>query len=116
MGKQALSKLNELKVPTERPEDYFAEMVKSDVHMQKVRKKLLEKKDGIEASEKAKRQRELKKRMLKEVDRMKKGKSDKLYGDKDAFDVSTEKKSGIGSKRKHKDEKFGHGGRKRKLK
>lgn len=132
--KQALSKLNELKVPTQRPEDYFAEMVKSDVHMQKVRKKLLEKKDGIEASEKAKRQRELKKigkkvqqnvlqkrqeekkRMLKEVDRMKKGKSDKLYGDKDAFDVSTEKKSGIGSKRKHKDEKFGHGGRKRKLK
>jgi len=133
--RQALIKLNDLKVPTQRPDDYFAEMVKSDGHMQKVRKKLLEKKDGIEASEKAKRQRELKKigkkvqhnvlqkrqeekkKMLKEVDRMKKGKSDKLYGDgKDPFDVSTEKKSGIGSKRKHKDEKFGHGGRKRKLK
>jgi len=137
--KEALSKLESLGVPTQRPDDYFAEMVKSDVHMQKVRKKLLEKKDGIEKSEQAKRQRELKKigkkvqqnvlqkrqqekkKMLQEVDRMKKGKSDKLYGDGgDTFDVSTggkrDKGSGAGSKRKHKDEKFGFGGRKWKLK
>ena len=35
--RQALNKLNDLKVPTQRPDDYFAEMVKSDGHMQKVR-------------------------------------------------------------------------------
>ena len=34
--RQALNKLNDLKVPTQRPDDYFAEMVKSDGHMQKV--------------------------------------------------------------------------------
>jgi len=133
--KEALGKLQVLHIPTERPEDYFAEMVKSDVHMQKVRRKLLEKKDGIELSEKARKQRELKKigkkiqqnvlqkrqvekkKMLNEVDRMKKGKSQKLYGHGgDSFDVSTDVKSQIGKKRKMKDEKFGFGGRKRKLK
>lgn len=35
-AKEALGKLRDLGVPTTRPEDYFAEMVKSDVHMQKV--------------------------------------------------------------------------------
>lgn len=35
-AKEALEKLRKLGVPTERPEDYFAEMVKSDAHMQKV--------------------------------------------------------------------------------
>jgi len=134
--KEALGKLQCLGIATVRPEDYFAEMVKSDVHMQKVRRKLLEKKDGMELSEKAKRQRELKKmgktiqqnvlqkrqvekkKMLNEVDRMKKGKSQKLYGDGggDSFNISTDAKSQIGNKRKRKDEKFGFGGRKRKLK
>ena len=31
-----LSKLIELDIPFRRPEDYFAEMVKTDVHMEKV--------------------------------------------------------------------------------
>ena len=35
-AKEGLSKLRNLNVSTKRPEDYFAEMVKSDVHMQKV--------------------------------------------------------------------------------
>ena len=35
-AKEALSKLRNLGVPTERPEDYFAEMLKTDAHMQKV--------------------------------------------------------------------------------
>jgi len=134
-AKEALSQLQSLGIPTLRPEDYFAEMVKSDAHMQKVRKKLLEKKDRMILSEKAKKQRQYKKigkkiqqdvlqkrqgekkKMLQEVDRMKKGKSEKLYGDgDDPFDVSTGKKTDIGKKRKRKDEKFGFGGRKRKLK
>lgn len=37
---QAMSKLKKLGVSTERPSDYFAEMVKTDDHMQKVHTKL----------------------------------------------------------------------------
>lgn len=33
---KALPKLKEMKIPTKRPEDYFAEMVKTDDHMQRV--------------------------------------------------------------------------------
>lgn len=58
---QALPKLKELGVKTERPEDYFAEMVKSDDLMLRVRKRLVDEKEGIELSEKAKKQRLLKK-------------------------------------------------------
>ncbi|CAO1635371.1 unnamed protein product [Parajaminaea phylloscopi] len=48
-------------IPFSRPSDFFAEMVKSDTHMERVRQRLLDEKAGIEASEEAKRQRELKK-------------------------------------------------------
>lgn len=44
-----------------RPDDYFAEMVKSDEHMTKVRQKLINEEQMIKVSEDAKRQRELKK-------------------------------------------------------
>lgn len=46
---------------TSRPEDYFAEMAKSDDHMTKVRQRLQTKQNSIEDSEKAKKLRELKK-------------------------------------------------------
>lgn len=58
---EALPKLNKLGVGTKRPEDYFAEMVKTDDHMQRVRAKLLSKQKAMERSEKAKKQREMKK-------------------------------------------------------
>ncbi|KAF9364913.1 rRNA-processing protein and EBNA1-binding protein ebp2 [Mortierella sp. NVP85] len=45
----------------ERPGDYFAEMVKSDEHMAKIRQRLLDENASIQASERAKAQRELKK-------------------------------------------------------
>jgi len=48
-------------VPYIRPDDYFAEMLKSDKHMLKVKAQLLKNKQKIESSENAKRQRELKK-------------------------------------------------------
>lgn len=44
-----------------RPDDYFAEMVKSDQHMQRVRKNLIADRESILASQQAKKQRELKK-------------------------------------------------------
>lgn len=58
---EALPKLNKLGIPTKRPDDYFAEMVKTDDHMQRVRAKLLSKQQAMERSEKAKKQREMKK-------------------------------------------------------
>ncbi|KAF9923589.1 rRNA-processing protein and EBNA1-binding protein ebp2 [Linnemannia zychae] len=45
----------------ERPDDYFAEMIKSDDHMAKIRQRLLDENASIQASERAKAQRELKK-------------------------------------------------------
>ncbi|SNX87604.1 related to EBP2 - required for pre-rRNA processing and ribosomal subunit assembly [Melanopsichium pennsylvanicum] len=44
-----------------RPSDYFAEMVKTDEHMERIRQKLLDETAAIKASEAAKKQRELKK-------------------------------------------------------
>ena len=48
-------------VLTKRPEDYFAEMSKSDDHMKKVRETLLTKHAEIEKREKVRQLRELKK-------------------------------------------------------
>ncbi|KAK6908235.1 hypothetical protein I203_102236 [Kwoniella mangroviensis CBS 8507] len=48
-------------IPFTRPTDYYAEMVKSDEHMERVRTKLVEEAQGIKKSEAAKKQRDLKK-------------------------------------------------------
>lgn len=53
--------LKQHKLPIIRPNDYFAEMVKTDDHMRKVREKMLSDTQKIEASEKARKQRELRK-------------------------------------------------------
>lgn len=59
--KQARVTLFKLKVPFSRPMDYFAEMVKSDEHMDKLKNKLLTEAANKKASEEAKKQRSLKK-------------------------------------------------------
>lgn len=56
-----LPRLHQLKVPTKRPTDYFAEMAKSDQQMQKIRQKLQVKQVAMEKSEKAKQLRALRK-------------------------------------------------------
>lgn len=56
-----LRKLEELGVPTQRPEDYYAEMVKTDDHMRKVRQCLLSRQKMLEQKEKSRKMRELKK-------------------------------------------------------
>nr|KMM71876.1 rRNA processing protein Ebp2 [Coccidioides posadasii RMSCC 3488] len=57
----ARSLLKKEGVPFSRPTDYFAEMVKSDEHMGKIKKKLFEEAAAKKASAEAKKQRELKK-------------------------------------------------------
>lgn len=48
-------------IPFSRPGDYFAEMVKTDEHMEKIKKKLYDEAAAKKASAEAKRQRDLKK-------------------------------------------------------
>lgn len=137
---QALPLLSKHGIATKRPDDYFAEMAKSDQHMQKIRQKLIAKQSIIERSEKAKQLREQrkfgkkvqievmqkrqkeKKAMMTAVKKYQKGMTDKLdflEGDKkaakDAKDPGSKKavnKKGPNAKRKFKDQKFGFGGKK----
>lgn len=136
---EALPLLNKHGIATKRPDDYFAEMAKSDQHMQKIRKKLISKQMIMEKSEKAKKLREQrkfgkkvqievmqkrqkeKKAMMTAVKKYQKGMTDKLDfldGDKKSGKDSSQgskkalNKKGPNSKRKYKDQKFGFGGKK----
>ncbi|XP_077391324.1 putative rRNA-processing protein EBP2 isoform X2 [Festucalex cinctus] len=137
---EALPLLKKNGIATKRPDDYFAEMAKSDQQMQKIRKKLLSKQAIMERSEKAKKLREqrkfgkkvqveviqkrqkAKKAMMSAVKEYQKGMTDKLdflEGDQKAPRKDTSQnskkalnKKGPNAKRKYKDQKFGFGGKK----
>ncbi|KAF2281094.1 Ebp2-domain-containing protein [Westerdykella ornata] len=59
--KDARAKLKQEGVPFSRPADYFAEMVKSDEHMGKIKQKLIDDAAAKKAAAEARRQRDLKK-------------------------------------------------------
>ncbi|KAL8178853.1 UNVERIFIED_CONTAM: putative rRNA-processing protein EBP2 [Gekko kuhli] len=139
---EALPQLHRLKVPTRRPDDYFAEMAKSDQQMQKIRQKLKSKQEAMEKSERAKKLRALRKygkkvqtevlqkrqkektSMLHAIKKYQKGLSDKLEfleGEQPPLSQD-KKKEGIGgqvikkgpnAKRRYKNQKFGFGGKKK---
>lgn len=136
---EALPLLSKHDIATKRPDDYFAEMAKSDQQMQKIRQKLISKQMIMEKSEKAKKLREQrkfgkkvqieviqkrqkeKKAMMSAVKKYQKGMTDKLdflEGDQkagnDSFGGSKKalNKKGPSAKRKFKDQKFGFGGKK----
>ncbi|XP_060788792.1 probable rRNA-processing protein EBP2 [Neoarius graeffei] len=136
---EALPKLQKLQIPTKRLEDYFAEMAKSDQHMQKIRKKLIQKQMVMERSEKAKKLREQrkfgkkvqvevlqkrqkeKKSMMMAVKKYQKGMTDKLdflEGDSEGKKAAAPSKphlnkEGLNAKRTYKDSKFGFGSKKK---
>jgi len=58
---EGLSRLKAMNIPTKRPEDYFAQMAKSDDHMLKVKRRVLAQQISQEKSQKVKKLRELKK-------------------------------------------------------
>jgi rRNA-processing protein EBP2 len=58
---EGLKKLHDLGVPTLRPEDYYAEMAKSDNHMKKIKEILLSKEAELDKRDKVRKLRELKK-------------------------------------------------------
>ncbi|XP_074077757.1 putative rRNA-processing protein EBP2 [Macrotis lagotis] len=137
----ALPRLHQHRVPTKRPQDYFAEMAKSDQQMQKIRQKLQTKQAAMEKSEKAKQLRALRKygkkvqtevlqkrqqeksKMMTAIKKYQKGFSDKLdflegdgkshsRGEKEGTKAQQMKK-GPSAKRRYKNQKFGFGGRKK---
>lgn len=71
-------------LPFHRPTDYFAEMVKTDAHMAKIRQGLLDEQAGMKASEDARKLRDAKKFGKKvQVERLKERQRDKkAVGDK----------------------------------
>ncbi|KAH9969727.1 eukaryotic rRNA processing protein EBP2-domain-containing protein [Russula dissimulans] len=99
-------------LPFTRPDDFFAEMVKTDAHMERIRQRLLDESAGIAQSEARRREREGKKvgkqvqlEKLKERERSKKDMEERLKGLKrkhkgalhnaqadgdDAFDIAVE--------------------------
>uniref|UniRef100_A0AC34QCF5 rRNA processing protein EBP2 n=1 Tax=Panagrolaimus sp. JU765 TaxID=591449 RepID=A0AC34QCF5_9BILA len=71
---KAVEKLKELKIPVIRPDDYFAEMAKSDRQMQRIRKILIDKQKETERREMVRRIRNEKKfsvKVQKEVEQRK---------------------------------------------
>jgi hypothetical protein len=75
------------RLPFTRPDDFFAEMVKTDAHMERIRQRLLDETAGIAKSEERRREREGKKigkqvqlEKIKERERSKKDMEDRLKG------------------------------------
>jgi rRNA-processing protein EBP2 len=122
-AREALEKLKKLNVPSKRPEDYFAEMAKSDDHMKRVRESLLSKHADMEKREKARKLRELKK-MGKQIQfevEKKKLESKKKFnekvkkfkkGDKDELNIELEDEDGSGARKKRKLNENGNGDKK----
>ncbi|BFZ56926.1 rRNA-processing protein EBP2 [Savitreella phatthalungensis] len=126
--------------PWSRPADYFAEMVKSDAHMEKVQRELVKEATSKKLSAEAKRQRELKKfgkqvqvdkqlqrqkqkreldDKLKQLKRKRGAGSDIALEGNDDFDIALDEavankgdKKGSRS-RDQRNAKFGYGGKKR---
>ncbi|KAL1606184.1 rRNA-processing protein EBP2 [Paraconiothyrium brasiliense] len=141
--KDARNLLKKEGAPFSRPADYFAEMVKSDEHMGKIKQKLMDEAAGKKAAAEARKQRDLKKfgkqvqvAKLQERAKEKRDTMDKINqlkrkrsgaevtntNEEDLFDVELDKsdkpdrrdrEGGGNFKRQKKNEKFGFGGKKR---
>ncbi|CAH8429936.1 unnamed protein product [Schistosoma mattheei] len=144
----AIPQLHALDVPTKRPSDYFAEMVKTDDHMTKVKKYLIETKQKLALRERARQIRERRKfgkQVQQTVNQTRKEEKRKLTeavkntwkklelikdyepkNDKSNMKTSSSKsfhtakdyanRRKINQKRVYKNNKYGHGGQKKRQK
>jgi len=135
---EAIPRLKKEKLATKRPDDYYAQMAKSDEHMKKIREYLVNRKSEIEKREKLRKLREqrlygkkvqqevLQKRqedktkLLKTMKKVRKGKQggmqelEESLGDrKRPNDKQNPKKN---RKAEYKNQKFGFGGKKKNFK
>ncbi|KAK4702588.1 rRNA-processing protein EBP2, partial [Phenoliferia sp. Uapishka_3] len=84
-------------LPFTRPNDYFAEMLKTDAHMSLIRQKLLDESAGIKASEDARKLRDAKKFGKKvQVERLKEREKDKKDVGKRLESLKKKRKNGDG--------------------
>ncbi|XP_015114712.1 probable rRNA-processing protein EBP2 homolog [Diachasma alloeum] len=134
-----ISRIKKFGIPTIRPDDYFAEMVKTDEHMHKIRENLARKQHAAQRSEKVRQLRQQrkvgkqmqieatlkkhaeKKKMLDEVKKYRKGirkdldflDDKKKPGSRGQSDkVNSRGKKGM-ERTRMKNSKFGFGGKKR---
>lgn len=124
----AMPLLKQLGIRTIRPDDYLAEMAKTDSHMQKIRENLMNKQQQQQRSERVKQLRHQrkegkalqiqtkiqrqadKKQMLDQVKKVRKGMSkDMSFLD----NKKTGQSKKVLAKKQMKDKKFGFGGKKR---
>ncbi|KAG1684825.1 putative rRNA-processing protein EBP2 [Nymphon striatum] len=132
---EGISRLHKKNIATKRPIDYLAEMVKADVHMNKIRAKLLSKKTNLENSQKAKKLRELRKQgkkiqhqvlqdrqkekkdMMEAVKKYRKGDGKNLdfleNSGKGKPGTSKQNNSKSAAKRIFKEGRYGYGGKKK---
>lgn len=114
-------------IPFSRPADYFAEMVKSDEHMDRIKRKLIDEETAKRASQEARKQRELKKygkkvqhERLQQYQKQKRDTLDKVNSLKrkrknqevpggDEFEVHLE--DALKDKKKERDDKYRLGNR-----
>jgi len=137
---EGIKRLHELGIKTKRPDDYFAEMTKSDEHMQKVRSNLMAKQEGQAKSERIKQIREQRKmgklvqrqakvqrheekrEMLDKLKKFRKGNLQSLdflddnKGGQSKRDNGRDGKKASKEKRNARDSRFGFGGKKRGMK
>lgn len=137
---EGIARLKSLNIPTKRPNDYYAEMAKTDAHMQKVKENLTKKQLEAQRSEKVRQLRQQrkvskqmqveatlkkhaeKKKLMEEVKKYRKG----IRKDLDFLDgkkkMTPKAKDGqhiskkAMEKRNMKNKKFGFGGKKRGIK
>ncbi|KAK9298784.1 hypothetical protein QLX08_007993 [Tetragonisca angustula] len=128
----AIVRLKKLGVSTIRPDDYFAEMAKSDTHMQKVRENLMKQQTIAQRSEKVRQLRQQRKvgkqmqieatlkkhaekqKLLEEVKKYRKGaRKDLDFLDDKKKPQSQTVDHKVAAKRKMRDAKYGFGGKKR---
>lgn len=131
-----IARIKKLGIPTIRPDDYFAEMAKTDGHMQKIRENLMKTQIIAQRSEKVRQLRQQRKigkqmqveatlkkhaekrKMLEEVKKYRKG----IRQDLDFLDDKKKPQSKLGNRKvdpkiqakiKMKNSKYGFGGKKR---
>lgn len=115
-------------IPFSRPTDFFAEMLKSDEHMERVKSKLVEQERSQRAAQDARKQRELKKfgkkvqneklqqrakerkETLEKIQGLKRKRKNNADFDDDQFVVEVE--DALSDKKKNRDDKYKLGNRK----
>ena len=128
---EAIPRLKKEKIATKRPEDYYAQMAKSDEHMKKIREYLVNRKSEIEKREKLRKlheqrlygkkvqqevlqkRQEEKKNLLQTMKKVRKGKQGGMQELEESLGDRKKSAKKPNRKAEYKNKKFGFGGKKK---